>query len=245
MNSSLYKQQQQFTQALADQDAQLSLTHPQHLGIYRQNIALNLTSALREIYPITLQLVGAGFFKTAAYFYQQQYPSQSGDLNNFGDQFANFIAAYAPAQSLAYLSEVAALEWACHQVFYAADSTTLNIAALAQIPEDRLCFALQPACRLLKCQYPILQIWQFCQSDTEATLDLTADGVSLLVWRQGFEVQLQALSPGEFAFLTALQQPATLGSAFEAALAIEPELDITSTAQQFIRQKNISLNQLF
>ena len=92
-----------------------------HVQVYRNNTFANLTDALAACYPVVRRLVGAGFFDYAADAYIRHHPPASGNLHDFGAELADFIAAFPPAQSLAYLPEVARLEWAWQQSYHAAD----------------------------------------------------------------------------------------------------------------------------
>ena len=60
-------------------------------------------------------LTGA-FFGEAARQYIVGHPSLSGDLNDYGGEFAQFLAAYPHAADLPYLPDVARLEWAINNL---------------------------------------------------------------------------------------------------------------------------------
>src|SRR5512143_2794599 len=107
------------------------LSGERRLQVYRNNVLLNLTEALKAVYPVTERLVGDGFFRYAAGRYIPQHPSTSGNLHDFGGYFPGFLATFEPAAELAYLPEVARLEWAYHGVFHAADPLPLDLGALA------------------------------------------------------------------------------------------------------------------
>ena len=65
------------------------------------------------------KLVGEGFFRYAASQFIRQYPSKSGDLNEFGYEFPEFLETFEPAAKLNYLPDVARLELAYHEAYYA------------------------------------------------------------------------------------------------------------------------------
>jgi hypothetical protein len=196
------------------------------LAIYRNNVFSNYRKALREAYPVVLRLVGEDFFRQACDAYARECPSQSGDLNDFGDRFPEFLAHYAPAAGLAYLADVAGLEWAVERALYAADAPRLAAAELAAFPPDRLTdlrLDLQPAAQLLASEYPIARIWEVNQpgfsGDQSVSLDQGGDRV--LVRRRDLGVEVVRLDADEYVWLSALQCGATLGEAYvEAAQAI-------------------------
>ncbi|NJM13578.1 MAG: DUF2063 domain-containing protein, partial [Synechococcaceae cyanobacterium SM1_2_3] len=165
------------------------LSGVRRLQIYRNNTLLNLTASLRATYPVICRLVGDSFFDYAAAQYIAAYPSRSGDLEEFGGDFARFLESFAPAADLVYLPDVARLEWIYRQIFYAADHPPLDLTALAQVPAEQqadLHFQLHPAARLLESVFPILRIWQVNQTDYagDAAVDLTAGGIKLLALRR-------------------------------------------------------------
>ena len=106
-----------FTQNLVD--GQLSPNR--QLAIYRNNVFGCLTSALKIACPVIVKLVGAEFFEQMAHEFIRQTPSKSGNLHDFGRELADFIAEFPSARELAYLPDVAGLEWACHEVFFSED----------------------------------------------------------------------------------------------------------------------------
>ena len=65
---------------------------------------------------------------------------------------ADFVAAFEPAKELAYLPDVAALEWACHSAYFADDAAALDLGKLAQIPSEQypdLILHTHPACHVV------------------------------------------------------------------------------------------------
>src|SRR2546423_667622 len=75
--------------------------------VYRRNVLANLRGALAATYPVVARLVGSAFFDEAARRYALACPSASGDLNDYGASFADFLERYEQARSLAYLPDVA------------------------------------------------------------------------------------------------------------------------------------------
>ena len=82
------------------------------LQVYRNNVHTSLTGALQAVYPVVTLLVGTAFLAYAADSYLRRYPSRSGNLHDFGREFAEFLHTFPAAMALAYLPQVAQLEWA-------------------------------------------------------------------------------------------------------------------------------------
>jgi hypothetical protein len=210
------------------------------LAVYRNNTYVNFTNALRTTYPVVARLVGDGFFRYAVHEYIAQHPSSSGDLHQFGAAFANFLATFESAAGLPYLPDVARLEWAYEQAFYAVESAPFNSEALAKVPHESyeaLKFVLNPAVRLITSKYPILRIWQVNQEGFEGDqgVDLTGGGVQLLVIRDSrLDVGMKILGEGEFVLLQALADGQVFAMACEQALNAQPDCDIPACLKQQI-----------
>ncbi len=247
--SSLHELQQGFAHAMwADLDSFLPEIADQdrrRLEIYRNTVLGTLADALAAIYPVVQKLVGERFFRAMAKEYANQCPSSSGDLHEYGADFAEFIAQFPPAGGLPYLPDTARLEWCWHCAFHAEDATALPLTELAKVPPERwenLRFQLNPSAALLYSCYPVQQIWAVNQSDYqgEAQVDLAQGEVYLLILRQAEAVIVQALSVGSYSLLQALQAQQPVAAACEAALAVEPELDLNTCLQQHVQQLTLT-----
>ncbi len=213
----------------------------QHLQVYRNNVVESLTGALRAVYPVVEKLVGDGFFRYAVHEYLCTHRPRSGNLHDFGDAFAGFLAGFAPAAELPYLSDVARLEWAWHQAFHAADAPAFDLARLGAVPAEQhaaLRFVLHPSARLLKSDFPVVRIFEINQEgyDGDTSVDLAEGGVQALVIRRGLTVAVEPLAAGEATLLTALAGQQPLGAAVEAALAAQADFELTTTLAGHLRR---------
>lgn len=212
------------------------------LQIYRNNSRLNLTGALEAVYPVVRRLVGEGFFRYATVEYIARHPSHAGDLHLYGASFAAFLASFEPAAGLAYLPDVARLEWSCHQVFHAARHAPLDPLALMAIPPERqgeLRFHLHPAAQLLASPFPILRIWQNNQPDCadENPVDLAEGGVKLLIFRsEDLDIRFQPLSDGDFALLQAFAANHVFAAACERAIVAQADFDLPTHFSRWVAQ---------
>jgi hypothetical protein len=210
-----------------------------HLGVYRNNVHTTLTDALGDIHPVVRRLVGDEFFAHAAGRYLRAHPPASGNLHDFGDRFAAFLAGFAPAAGLVYLPEVARLEWAWHEAFHAPEAPPLRVETLARVaPADypRLRFRLHPSARLVDSPYPVLRIWQANQPDYsgDPIVDLDEGGCRVLVIRRGFSVELRELSEPEFVLLASLADGRRLEEAIGAAVARVENIDPSSLLRRCV-----------
>lgn len=210
------------------------------LDVYRNNVFSNYRGALQAVYPVIERLVGTAFFRQACDRYIVAYPSGSGDLHDFGDQFAAFLTGYRPAAELVYLPDVARLEWQYHRVFHAAAHAPLALTRLASIAPDAyasLRFSLHPATALLRSAYPVLRIWHVNQPDYtgDERVDLGEGGDALLMTRADFVVTVARVPAAEYEFLAAFHNGAQLAQALDAALESDAEFDL-----QAILAKHVS-----
>lgn len=204
----------------------------QRLSIYRNNVLVGRLRALETAYPVTRALVGDDFFGAAAREYAVAAPSRSGNMNDYGAEFATFIAAFRGAAVLPWLQDVARLEWALQRAGTAADAPTLDRAALADVPaveQPCLRFALHPSAQLLELEWPALAIWR---AQRDGTLDAMAEIERcrqwLLVLRRD-EIEIEPITPAVFRLLEQFMKGATIADAAAAALALEPALDLART----------------
>ncbi|HEY9064952.1 MAG TPA: DNA-binding domain-containing protein [Burkholderiaceae bacterium] len=209
----------------------------QRLQIYRNNLFESLAGALAAVYPVLAQLVGDEFFRQLARRLIAQHPLRAGNLHGFGRELPQLLRVLPSAAALPYLADVAALEWAWHEVYHEADTIPLAATQLAEVPAaQQLALGLQlvPAARLVVSPYPVLRIWQAHQAgavDADATLSgvsLDDGGVRLLVLRRHLEIEFVLLGDGEAAWLEALAAGGTLAEATVAALGVEPAFDLAA-----------------
>jgi hypothetical protein len=186
------------------------------IEIYRRNMLANLSGALASTFPVVERLVGAAFFREAARSFVGAHPSVSGDLNEYGEAFADFLEAYPHAKSLPYLADVARLEWACHESDQAADARPFELASLAAVPAEsypRIRFVLDPAVRLQRSRHPIEAIWSANQAGRDGTPDRESGPDSVMVRREHGSVLVTSVDPSEWEFLAAIAKGATLEEA--------------------------------
>ena len=219
------------------------------LEIYRNNYRGNLHDALAGAYPVVEQLVGKDFFRLLTRKYIEQHPSRSGNLHRYGAEMDDFIATFSAAQSLVYLSDVAALEWACHCAYFAADATALDINKLALVaPEDypNLALLTHDACHVVSSQYPIAAIWHVHQSggqadtqpgaDSDFQIDLDSGPCYALVTRDADAVRVGELTQAEAGWLLRIQAGISLGEATSATLDSAQDFDLQGTLLNLVSQ---------
>ena len=195
----------------------------ERLGVYRNNVTASLTASLQSIFPVVCRLVDARFFAYAAQEFIRSSPPAAPCLAEYGGAFADFLSAFPPCRELAYLTDVARLEWALHRAASAPETTALGLAALQQVPTERaprLTFRLAPSYAYIVSSWPVDRIWQANRAAGDGdTVSLDAGGLQVEIRRHRGEVEMRRLPPAVFAFRGALASGQPLAIAIEAALA--------------------------
>ncbi|MGH7225049.1 MAG: DUF2063 domain-containing protein, partial [Gemmataceae bacterium] len=160
----------------------------------------------------------------------EEEPPQSAYLNNYGATFPAFLACFAPAASVSYLADVAALEWAVNGSLHAHDADPLDPAALAEVDpavQGTIIFVGHPSVGLLRSEYPVDAIWRAVLAQDDGALsqiDLAAGPVRLLVQRRRDGIDMISCSEPAWRFATRLFGQRPLQSAIDAV----PEIDATT-----------------
>jgi hypothetical protein len=204
------------------------------VAIYANNVRENFLDALEAAFPVTVRLAGREWFRQTGREYRRRHPSRCGNLHYVGERFAAFLDAELADGPYAYFADVARLEWAYQEVLVAAEPDVLDLAALAAVSPERhadLVLEASPAVRLVGSVWPLLAIWRANQpdADPEAQVSLDAGPSRVLVMRREQHVELRELSAGEFAFIDTMLRAASITEAAEAALAADPQFDLTAT----------------
>jgi hypothetical protein len=214
-----------------------SNTH--RFALYRGNLAATWDKTLAAAYPVLQMLVGEEFFSAMAREYGRAHPSQSGDLNQFASQMADFLAGFAHVAQYPYFPDMARLEWALHTAYYARDAHALDALALAHLtPEqlDQASFTLSPACRLLHFDHAVVDLWRAHQDGSTVPFPQQLDMPSYcIVSRAAWRAEVLPLSLAAWQALSALQQGQALGAALDLAFATDPEFNFAAYLQSWLQ----------
>jgi hypothetical protein len=204
------------------------------LAVYRHHVLGSLTAVLESIYPVVVRLVDARFFRYAADRYIHAHPPLRPCLFEYGATFGDFLARFTPTRHLAYLPDVARLEWALNAALNAPD---LEVA-MPQTLSPASSVAFHPSVSLLRSSWPIDSIWRANQPGHEGeVVDLQTGGVCLQIWRVGDEVVFRRLSIAEDALRRALTSAGRLDAAAEAALAADATADLAALVRGLLEEE--------
>ena len=198
-------------------------------SVYRNNVAVSLTEAMHQAFPVIAKLLGKQNMDGLAGIFLRRHPPSSPLMMHYGEAFPDFLAGMEQLAHLGYLPDVARLELAVRRSYHAADSAPIAPEALALAPDDllraRLTFA--PAMELLRSAWPIHAIWRFNTEDEAPKPQPGAQDV--LITRAEFDPVPHLLPHGGAECIEALQAGQTLGQAHETALAAARDFDLGAT----------------
>jgi hypothetical protein len=200
-------------------------------AVYRNNVAVSLTDALQQRFPVCAQLVGEEFFRAMAGVFLRAHPPRSPILAAYGEAFPDFIDSFEPARELAYLADVARLEFALGRAYHAEDAAPLPLEAARSIPSETLAamrIGLHPAVQLVASRHPIVSIWRAHLPDGEpraVDLDCAQDAI---VVRPALDVGVHVIPEGGRAFIASLAGGATLAEAAAAGAGASEAFDLTA-----------------
>ncbi|WP_284164029.1 DNA-binding domain-containing protein [Frigidibacter sp. SD6-1] len=187
-------------------------------GVYRNNVTVSLTEALRQSFPTILKLVGEEFFAAMAREHLRAHPPASPLMMFYGEAMPAFLESFPPVAHLGYLPDVARLELALRRAYHAADAAPVAPEVLQALPPDRLMasrLTFAPAVRLLRSRWPVHAIWSANMRGTPAPAKAEAQDV--LIVRPEYDPEPMLLPAGAGDFIAALLQGEPFGAALEKA----------------------------
>lgn len=217
------------------------------LTIYRNSAIANITQSLTLTYPVIDKLVGRVFFQATCQRYIYLHWPQSGNMDDYGEEFALFLSEFEHTKTLVYLSEIARLEWAFHQSSLANDADSTDWSLLSLVEDiSKLKFTLAPSLKLISSTYAIDEIWQNNQDniapDTENEfIDIDkSKSTFLLLFRKGLKTVVMSVSEGEYTLIESFNHELIFEQAIMLAIAKQPDLSIDDCLQKFIELEVIS-----
>jgi hypothetical protein len=212
-------------------------------AVYRNNIAASLIGALAVRYPVVARLTGRDFFAAMAGDFARDNRPVSPVFAAYGDGFPDFVEAYAPAVSVAYLADVARLEAAWWRAYHAADVAPLAADAFVPARAEDLIgwrFEFLPSVAIVRSRWPVVAIWTAHLGDGDLRHIDLARGETALVARPGLDVRVEAVSLIDAFFLTLLIEGATLGQALAQTQDAHPQFDPTAALRTLVAARTVS-----
>ncbi len=216
------------------------------LQIYRESAQLIIIDVLKKTYPVTMRIISEKFFIYAAHEYLLKTPPQTGDMNDYGASFPDFLSKFTPLKPHPYIPDLARLEWLREQAFHSADAQTLtakDVKNLSQKKLQRLSFTLHPSVYLHQSQWPVAHIWEnFHEKGSGEIVNDMNQPEYMALHRPTDYVRVTKLSKKGFALLQSIQKTTTFAKLFEKnskdGVAFSALIGELIGAELFIKNKN-------
>ncbi|HVH07933.1 MAG TPA: putative DNA-binding domain-containing protein [Myxococcota bacterium] len=198
--------------------ADRGLAAEERLDVYAHAYTARIEEVLREDFGALAAALGAEAFHDLVLTYLMANPPFRPSLREAGARLAEHLATEPFAgifgRRCAHAADLARLEWAMAEAFYAEDAPVLAREALGDVAPDAfasLRFETSPSLRLLDCAWPVHRTRAAFDAGEPAP-SLAAEGAALAVWRHEERVRYRALAPLEAAALGAARAGATFGA---------------------------------
>lgn len=195
---------------------------PKRFNVYRNNVIVGLTEAVKDGFPLVERIVGEEFFEAMAREYVRHNPPASPLLFLYGENFADFIAEFEPAKSVPYLADMARLEYYKRRAYFAGDAdyrdpTKTDLEELLALP-----LSLHPSVFVMRSAYPIVSIYERLNAGEG---EVKAGSEEALIWRRLGKVEVH-LAPDGFAHFVDLARENALDVAVAKFQEAHPEFAI-------------------
>lgn len=200
------------------------------LAVYANAYFVRIHDCLREDFGALAASLGDAAFHDLVKTYLMLHPPSRSSLRHVGARLAEHLRTEPFAgifsKRCAYAPDLADLEWAIAEAFYAADAPAIGPEAFAEVAPENwadLRFELTPSLRVILCNWPVQLVRE--HFDVHAAVPPAADRpvfaepTPLRIWRRDERVQYQAISPLEATALDAAAAGEPFGAICELVAA--------------------------
>ncbi|MBA3324974.1 MAG: putative DNA-binding domain-containing protein [Rhodobacteraceae bacterium] len=188
---------------------------------------LRLLNSLHGRFPAVVRHIDGDLFAGLARAFANAYPPRSPVLIDWGADMPAFLAEFGPTRDVAFLPDLARLEWLRWRALHAADARAMpahELAGCATIHPEVLFLRLHPSVSSLRSACPVISIRERSFAPQSVAIG-TWTSQSALVARVGDEVATFEIGAGAAAFVAALSEGATLAAARRCGGRAEPGFD--------------------
>ena len=185
----------------------------ERVAIYADMYRYRLIDTLRVSFPELVRYLGDETFAVLAEDYLRRHPSEHHDIGQVGRHLAAFLRRH-PDPERPDLADLAELEWARQEVFFAPPVEPAGPRALAGLDAEAFSLTslvLSSALRVLVLDHAAAPLWR--RLEDGEPVDPPAPGpAAVAVWRSGFEVFHSSLPLYEAAALARARSGDSLAS---------------------------------
>ena len=207
------------------------------MNIYANNTRLILRDHLVAAYAVTAILLGDDFMHQSCDQFIKLSPPASGDLNEYGADFADFLTHLPNMRDYAFVPDTARLEWLAHECYLSARVPALGADDLGAVADPlNMQLPLQPHVRLLRSGWPVDALWSQVNTHGSDLKDfaLKPTETYVMIYRNEKTVGIRSISEGAYVFLEYLQLDPRFAFAAEAAMRAEPRLKLDETLASMV-----------
>ena len=240
--------QSSFKQSILEKDSEnlnfISSNHAkERLDIYRQTIFENMRNALEITFSGVWSLIGKECADNATYLFlkhQKNLPT-SGCIDNWGQEFSNFLGSAKELQHLIYLKEFASYEWLKHLSYGAKEAKYIEVSEISSIPQEKIDtakFIFLPSVFTFSSKYKINEIEEIIDNPNAPPIKSINNESYAIIARPNNIIFTYWIKNDLFLFLEDLINGSNLTEASKKISQLYPEFDLTN-AISFILQKQI------
>ncbi|MCF6320230.1 MAG: DNA-binding domain-containing protein [Rhizobiaceae bacterium] len=205
---------------------------PKRFSVYRNNVVVSLMEAMAETFPSIKTIIGEENFATLTRAFIASHPPSSPMMQAYGEEFPQFLEAFAPLANYPFLSDVAQVEISWIDAYHAADAQPLDGALLGEIKPDNLMntrFDVHPATRLIKSAYQLHHLFSSREnSSAELNFEKNENISAVLITRPNLVVETCQLDHATTPFIENLASSHTLGESIETAMQADQNFDASA-----------------
>ncbi len=212
------------------------------LEIYANAYFARIHDALRDDFSALARALGADAFHDLVKTYLMMHAPEHASLRLAGAHLSEHLRAPPFAEIFArrcpYAADLARLEWAISEAFFAADAPIVARAELAALAPEAWAdvrFETAPSLRLLECAWPVQIARERCDAEGgEATWDeapaLPAEPTCLRVWRRDERVHYRSIPRLELEALGGARAGETFAALCDRVASAVGEVEAASRA---------------
>lgn len=204
-------------------------------NIYRNGYLRSVIDCLVSNYPTVYALLGDETFRHLSRQFVSDFPPTAGSLVGYGGEFAMFLDNIGIGAELPYLSDMARMDRAWLEVYFAADSEPLTPAGVTALINESgesgsQDIRLIPASAIVFSNYPLSDVWQQLKDSghLDKMVKLDKKPEQTLLWRAGPVVQIRALPATEGVFFSGMHDGLSIEEAAGNVIQEYPDFDIGS-----------------
>ncbi len=208
------------------------------MNTYKNNYSVGLCEVLAGTFQTVTDLVGEEFMKRMCEHFIREHPPKKACMHEYGEELAEFVQKFDPVKSLAYLPDIARLDWAANTAYHADNVVPLSMENIGSIgnafEEDNFKLELHPSVTLMKSIFKIHDIRQYVRDkerQEQEKLNINESETFLLVSRKEDQVYIIELTQAEYHFL---QDTSPLMEAVENTLDKFSEFNFQETLEKYL-----------